>query len=167
MANVKVDIKINNPKVTHFQVRAKTLAEAKKVLDKRPKGEWGLYDTTKTGKTDRKLDRDGNVTSVTLVFNPTIVLPQWSGYGSATKAQRASWDAMMKALEAHERKHHDIQVDRAADMKKAIENAGLLDEGDLNKIISDQKDACQDAQDTYDVRSGHGANEGVVLNTGA
>jgi hypothetical protein len=40
-----------------------------------------------------------------------IELPAWSGYSSATKEQKISWDAMYKALQAHENRHHDIQLE--------------------------------------------------------
>lgn len=89
MADVKVEIKVNNPKVSKFNVRGKTLAEAKKDLDTRD--EWGLYDATQNFKSSARTDRDGNVTSVTMVLNPVIQLPEWSGYRSATKEQKASW----------------------------------------------------------------------------
>jgi predicted secreted Zn-dependent protease len=165
MADVKVEIKVNNPKVSKFNVRGKTLAEAKKDLDTRD--EWGLYDATQNFKSSARTDRDGNVTSVTMVLNPVIQLPEWSGYRSATKDQKASWDDMVEALEAHERRHHAIQVDCADDLKKTIEKSKSLDENSLNKIISDQQDACQKKQDDYDTRSGHGAKEGVVLDLDA
>jgi predicted secreted Zn-dependent protease len=161
MAGVKVDIKVNNPKVSKFKVRGDTLPEAKKNLDARD--EWGLYDATQNFKSSARTDRDGNVTSVTIVLNPIIQLPEWSGYSSATKEQKASWDDMVKALEAHERRHHAIQVDSADDLTDQIKKAKTLDATSLNKIISDQQDACQKKQDDYDTRSGHGAKEGVVL----
>lgn len=165
MADVKVDIKVNDPKVTKFKVAGKTLAEAKKNLDARD--EWGLYDATRNPKNSAKTDADGNVTSVTMALSPVIELPEWSGYNSATKEQKASWDTMVKALEAHERKHHDIQVDCASDLEKEIKKAKTLDADDLNKIISDQQKACQKKQDAYDSRSGHGAKEGVELDLDA
>lgn len=165
MAGIKADIKVNNPKVTKFTVAGKTLREAKKNLDSRD--EWGLYDATRNPKNSAKVDGDGNVTSVTMAINPVIELPEWSGYSSATKEQKASWDTMVKALEAHERKHHDIQVDCASDLKKEIMKAKTLDANDLNKIISDQQEACQKKQDAYDSRSGHGEKEGVELDLDA
>jgi predicted secreted Zn-dependent protease len=165
MADVKVDIKVNNPKVSNFTVRGKTLAEAKKNLDSRD--EWGLYDATQNFKSSAQTDSDGNVTSVTMAINPVIQLPEWSGYRSSTKEQKASWDDMVQALEAHERRHHAIQVDCADDLTKQIKKAKSLDASSLNKIISDQKDACQKKQDDYDTRSGHGAKEGVVLDLDA
>jgi predicted secreted Zn-dependent protease len=165
MADVKVDIKVNNPKVTRFKVAGKTLKEAKKNLDSRD--EWGLYDATQNPNSSAKTDGDGNVTSVTMAINPVIQLPEWSGYSSATKEQKASWDTMVKALEAHERKHHDIQVDCASDLEKEIKKAKTLDANDLKKIISDQQNACQKKQDAYDSRSGHGEKEGVELDLDA
>ncbi len=165
MADVKIDIKVNNPKVTKFKVAGKTLKEAQKALDARD--EWGLYDSTQNQKSGAKLDSDGNVTAVNMVINPVIQLPDWAGYGAATKEQKASWDKMAKALEAHERKHHDIQLDCADDLEKEIKKAKDLDADKLNKIISDQQKACQKKQDAYDSRSGHGAKEGVELDLDA
>jgi predicted secreted Zn-dependent protease len=165
MAGVKVDIKVNNPQKTTFKVPGKTLKEALKSLNSRD--EWGVYDATQNVKSSAQTDKGGNVTSVTMVLNPVIELPEWSGYRSATKEQKASWDKMIKALEAHERKHHDIQVDCASDLTKEIKKAKTLDADALNEIISDQQDACQKKQDDYDTRSGHGAKEGVELDLDA
>jgi predicted secreted Zn-dependent protease len=165
VADVKIDIKVNNPRVTKFRVSGKTLKEAMKSLNTRD--EWGLYDSTQNFKSSAKTDSDGNVVSVTMVINPVIELPDWSGYSSATKEQKASWDDMAKALEAHERNHHDIQLACVEALQKEIKNAKSLDAGSLNNIISDQKDACQKKQDAYDSRSGHGAKEGVTLDLDA
>lgn len=165
MADVKVDIKVSSPKITKFRVAGTTLKEAKKNLD--ALDEWGTYDATQNFKSGARTDKDGAVTSVTMTLNPVIELPEWSGYGAATKEQKASWDTMVEALEAHERKHHDIQVDCAADLTKAIKKAKTLDADALNKIIGDQQTACQKKQDDYDTRSGHGAKEGVVLDLDA
>ena len=107
------------------------------------------------------------MTSVTMTINPVIQLPEWSGYSSATKEQKASWDKMIKALEVHERKHHDIQVDCASELEKEIKKAKTLDADSLNKMIDDQQKDCQKKQDAYDSRSGHGAKEGVVLDLDA
>jgi predicted secreted Zn-dependent protease len=165
MADVKLDIKVCTPKVTKFKVAGKTLKDAQKSLDARE--EWGLYDSTQNQKSSAKTDKDGNVVAVTMVLNPIIELPEWSGYGAATKEQKASWDDMVEKLEAHERKHHDIQLDCVEDLKKEIKKAKTLDAKALNKIISDQQDACQKKQDAYDSRSGHGAKEGVQLDLDA
>src|SRR5262245_57168979 len=104
MSDIKADIKVNNPRVTKFKVGGKTLKEVLKNLNSRD--EWGTYDATKDQKNSAKTDGDGNVTSVTITINPIIELPEWSAYSSATKEQKASWDKMIKTLEAHERKHH-------------------------------------------------------------
>lgn len=165
MADVKVDIKVNNPRVTKFKVAGKTLSDAMKVLDSRD--EWGLYDATRNFKSSAQRDGNGTVTAVTMELNPVIELPEWSGYSSATKEQKASWDKMAKALEAHERTHHDIQVDCASDLSKEIKKVKTLDAKNLNKIIADQQKACQKKQDDYDTRSGHGAKEGVELDPDA
>ncbi|HEX3743199.1 MAG TPA: DUF922 domain-containing protein [Bryobacteraceae bacterium] len=161
MADVKVDIKVNVPRVSKFTVSGKTLKDALKVLDARD--EWGLYDGTRNPKQAAQTDQDGNVTSVTIELNPVIELPQWSGYNAATKEQKASWDKMVKALEAHERKHHDIQVKCAAQLKKQIADAKTLDGPLLNKLIGKQQTGCQKKQDDYDSSSGHGDKEGVRL----
>lgn len=165
MADVKINITINNPRVSTFNVGGKTLKEVQKNLDARD--EWGLYDATQNPQSSAKTDADGNVVSVTMVLNPIIQMPSWSGYRAATKEQKASWDAMYKALLAHEKRHHDIQVDCVEDLKKAIKAADELDGDALKTLIQQSQQACQKKQDAYDSRSGHGANEGVELDLDA
>ncbi len=165
MANVQLNITVSSPTVTRFTVGGKTLAEAQKALDARD--EWGLYDATQNVRSSAKTDGDGNVVSVTLALNPKIQMPAWSGYSSATKDQKDSWDAMYRALLAHENKHHALQLACVEDLKKAIKAIKDLDAQALKDCIDDQKDACQKKQDAYDSRSGHGANEGVVLDLSA
>lgn len=165
MGQRAVSIKVNAPKTTRYSVRGDTLAEARKNLDKRE--EWGLYDATPNFKSGAKVDSQGQVMSVSLELNPVIELPTWSGYSSATKPQKASWDAMLKKLEAHEKKHHDIQVAGAAALKKAIESAKALDAKALDKLIEKAQTDTQKAQDAYDSSSGHGAKEGVTLDEDA
>ncbi len=77
LADVKVDVEVNKPKVSKFSVRGKPLAETKKDLDLRD--EWGLYDATQNFKSSARTEPDGNVISVTMVLNPVIQLPEWSG----------------------------------------------------------------------------------------
>ena len=162
MADIKADIKVNDPKVTKFKVGGKTLKEVVKSLEARE--EWGLYDATKNSKNSAQV-KDGQVTSVTMTLNPVIQLPEWSGYGKATQQQKASWDKMIKLLETHERKHHTIQVDCASGLADEIKKAKTLDAKALNKLISDNRTACQKKQDDYDSKSGHGAKEGIELDT--
>jgi predicted secreted Zn-dependent protease len=161
MADVKLNITVNKPKLSTFRIGGKTLAEAKKALDARD--EWGLYDATQSFKSSAQVDSKGNVISVTMVLSPVIELPAWSGYSSATKEQKTSWDAMYKALQAHEHRHHDIQLECVEELKKALKAAKTLDEDTLNQIIEKLQESSQKKQDAYDSRSGHGAKEGVVL----
>ena len=165
MADAKVNITVNRPAISKFRVAGKTLSDVKKNLDARD--EWGLYDATQNFKSSAKTDADGNVVSVTMVLNPKIEMPVWSGYSGATKDQKASWDDMYAALLAHENQHHAIQLDCVEDLKKAIKAAKELDADTLNKLIDQSQQACQKKQDAYDTSSGHGAKEGVVLDLDA
>ena len=165
MADIQLNITVNNPRVSTFTLGGKTLKEAQKNLDARD--EWGLYDATQNGQSSAKTDADGHVVSVTMVLNPRIEMPSWSGYRAANKEQKASWDAMYKALLAHEKKHHAIQLDCVEDLKKAIKAAAPLDGPALTKLIEQSRQDCQKNQDAYDSRSGHGAKEGVVLDLDA
>lgn len=165
MGKRSVSVKVSAPKVSKYTVKGDTLAEVRKNLDKRE--EWGLYDATQNFKSSAKVDPKGQIASVTIELNPEIELPTWSGYSQATKPQKASWDAMLKKLTAHEYKHHDIQVVGAAALKKAIESAKELDEDALNALIEKAQTDTQKAQDSYDSRSGHGAKEGVELDEDA
>jgi predicted secreted Zn-dependent protease len=163
--DVKLDIKTNEPKVTHYKVAGATLKEALKQLQKRD--EWGTYDSTQNQKSGAKIDGDGKVKSVTLTLNPTIELPEWSGYSKASKAQRKAWDDMVAKLEKHERNHHKIQKDALEDLKKKIKAAKSLDRDVLDDLISKNSEGTQKQQDAYDSRTGHGEKEGVELDTDA
>jgi predicted secreted Zn-dependent protease len=161
VSDLKLKITINSPRLSNFTVAGKTLADAKKNLDRRD--EWGLYDATRNFKSSAQVDGEGQVRSVTMVINPVIELPSWSGYRAATKEQKASWDSMLDALRAHENKHHAIQVSCVEALKKSLKAAKTLDASTLDESIEDQQRACQKKQDAYDSSSGHGAKEGVVL----
>jgi predicted secreted Zn-dependent protease len=165
MADVKLNITINRPRVSTYRIDGKTLTDAKKKLDARD--EWGTYDATQNFKNSAQTDEDGNVVSVTMVLNPQIEMPSWSGYNAATKEQKASWDTMYDALLAHENKHHEIQRQCVEDFKKAIKAAKDLDADALKDLVKESQQSCQKKQDDYDSRSGHGAKEGVELDLDA
>lgn len=159
--SVTLNITINPPRVSTFTIGGKTLAEAKQALDRRE--EWGLYDATRNFKSSAQVDGNGHVGSVTIELNPVIELPVWSGYGSATKEQKASWDAMYHALKAHENRHHRIQVECVEGLKNDLKAAKALTGEMLNELIEKAQRSAQEQQDAYDTSSAHGANEGVVL----
>lgn len=158
---VKLNITINPPRVSTFTIGGKTLAEAKQALDRRE--EWGLYDATRNFKSSAQVDGNGHVGSVTIELNPVIELPVWSGYRSATKDQKASWDAMCHALKAHENRHHRIQVECVEGLKNDLKAAKTLTGEMLNELIEKAQRSAQEQQDAYDTSSAHGVNEGVVL----
>lgn len=158
---VVLNITINTPKVSTFRIGGPTLADAKRALDQRD--EWGLYDATQNFRSTADVDGTGKVVSVTMEINPVISLPAWSGYRSATKDQQASWDAMYHALQAHENRHHQIQLDCVETLKQELAVAKTLDADTLNRLIEKLQTSAQEKQDAYDRSSGHGAAEGVVL----
>jgi hypothetical protein len=65
MADVKLNITINKPKVSTFRIAGKTLREAMKNLDARD--EWGLYDGTRRTRSGRMTGSPEGVAS----FFPT------------------------------------------------------------------------------------------------
>ena len=161
MADVQVNITLNRPMVKKFPVAGRTLADVKRNLDARE--EWGLYDATQNFSSNARVDAAGNVLGVTMVLNPVIQLPSWTGYGAATRQQKTSWDAMVKALQLHENRHHDIQLGCVEELRKTLKAAKQLDGATLNQIIADLQESSQKKQDEYDRTSEHGAKEGVVL----
>lgn len=165
MADVKMNITVNKPKVSTYRAGGKTLKEVKNAMDSRE--EWGLYDSTQNFKSSAKVDGGGSVVSLTMVLNPIIEMPAWSGYSGAKKEQKTSWDTMYTALLAHENRHHDIQLAGIEELKKAIKAAKTLDGDGLNGLIDQCQKSTQKKQDDYDTRSGHGAKEGVVLDLDA
>lgn len=162
---VKVSITVHRPTVSTFRIGGRTLAEAKQALDGR--AEWGLYDATQNFTSSARVDGTGKILSVTMELHPVIQLPAWSGYRSATKNQQASWDAMYRALQAHENHHHQIQLECVDTLKQELTAANPLDADRLNALIEKSRTSAQDKQDAYDRSNGHGATEGVALNIDA
>ena len=74
---------------------------------------------------------------------------------------------MVEGLEAHENRHHAIQLECVEDLKKALKAATARDADKLKEIIDELQTDCQKKQDAYDGRSGHGAKEGIVLDLDA
>lgn len=162
---VKVSVTVQRPTVSTFTIDGRTLAEAKQALDRR--AEWGLYAATQNFTSSARVDGTGKILSVTMELHPVIQLPAWSGYGSATRNQQASWDAMYRALQAHENNHHQIQLDCVETLKHELAAATRLDADTLNALIEKLQTSAQDKQDAYDRSSDHGATEGVVLKVDA
>lgn len=155
---MKVTISIPRPSIRSFGVKGSTIPEVFEALNRN--GFWGRY------RSQEKADwsgRDGVNDRVKLGGAPFILLPDWRNYGKATKAEKKSWDQMMKALTKHENNHHDIFTDYAAEWKKEMERGEDLDDAAMQSAWDAFREELQKRQDAYDKRTNHGEKEGVVL----
>jgi predicted secreted Zn-dependent protease len=87
-----------------------------------------------------------------------MTLPDWSGYSSATPAQKQSWDNMITALRQHEQEHVNIAYRNAQKLVKTLTN---LPVDQAAQKVADSQQAGQDAQDDFDSTSktDHGKNQ--------
>jgi len=157
---MEIKLSISSPTSKSFTVKGDTIEEVFNSLNKN--GYWGRYRSNESQSSKFGDDRK-TVVEIELSASPTITLPNWSGYGKATKEEKKSWDVMYKALDKHENNHHTIFEDAAKAWKKQMEK-----DGDVEKKVSDKAWAefvksVQKLQDGYDTKTKNGEKEGVVL----
>lgn len=155
---MKVTLSIKTPKTTNYAVKGKDYTEAAEYLLSKPFS--ACYDA----HPDYDYDFDGDkVTSITVKAVPTITMPNWSGASKLKDDEKKWWNAMMKALDKHEKNHHDKWVKSAEDFKKAREKAGDFPKKDIAKTMNAFFAEAQKVQDKYDSQTNHGEKEGVTL----
>ena len=89
-----------------------------------------------------------------------ITMPHWSGYDSATAAEKAEWDRFVQALHDHEQGHIDV-------VREYTENADTMLEGlndhDAAEAWKNNEAALKQASDHYDGTNDHGRNAGTTI----
>jgi predicted secreted Zn-dependent protease len=161
MAGVKVTVKTTwgAKNSSTFQLKAKTLGEAAKELDKRD--EWGKFDGKITY--DYESDENDYVTNVTLKPSYTISMPVWPAYKKAPKACQQEWNRMHKALQKHEDDHRVIHSDTLATIEKELQGKTDYSATQLQTDYAQWVQDGQDNQDKFDTSTRNGANKGVEL----
>jgi predicted secreted Zn-dependent protease len=155
---MKVTLKIPAPSVSYYGVKGKTREEVFASLNAH--GWWGRYRSNEAvAYSSSKTDIDG----MTVTARPVVLLPKWTEAAKASKEDQKSFADMLKALEKHERNHHTIFTDAAADFKKTAEADGDLPKTKAMKAWADFTKDLQKQQDAYDTRTTHGEKEGVEL----
>jgi hypothetical protein len=103
----------------------------------------------------------GRVVTANITVTETILLPVWTGYASATVAEKAEWDRFRAALQAHEQQH--VAIDRAAytniHAKLVRKSQTRADE-----IIDEIETATTALNDAFDTQTDHGRNAGTTIN---
>ena len=156
---MKVKLTIPGLKTKAWAVKGKTLEEAFECLQAHKW--WGRYRSHQSYAAS--FDKEKKIYTVTLKAKPEIIMPKWSGYAKATKAEQAEWDKMCKALERHEKNHHDIFLKAAEAWRAELEKGDALDAAGMKKAWSSFNTDTQAKQDSYDSSSSHGQKEGVAL----
>jgi len=123
--------------------------------------EWGTGGGNLSGKDGGEIQlttTDGKSYSAEIHGDFFITLPEWSGYGKATKAQQQAWDAMIAKLRKHEQEHVNIAYRGAQKLVQSLTN---LPVEQAAQKIADAQQAGQDAQDDFDssAKSDHGKND--------
>ena len=140
-------------------ISGKTLKEALAELQKLP--EWGTGGGNLSGADGGEITlttTDGKNYTADIKGDFFITLPDWSGYSSATPAQKQSWDNMVNALRQHEQEHVNIAYRNAQQLVKKLTN---LPVDQAAQKVADSQQAGQDAQDDFDstAKTDHGRNQ--------
>jgi predicted secreted Zn-dependent protease len=162
---VTVTVTLAKPDVRNSRkVKGKTIREVLGELNAFE--EWGYYDSRQLDSNSATFDKNGKVTGVRIDMSPVIIMPEWTEYKRASKADKASWDKMYKALKKHEENHHAIQKKCLEEFKNKIEKEFKTKDLDVNtlkeRVVTEQT-KFQEKQDDYDKATKHGKTEGVIL----
>ena len=103
----------------------------------------------------------GRVVTANITVTETILLPVWTGYASATAAEKAEWDRFRAALQAHEQQH--VAIDRAAYTNIHAKLVGKS-QTRADEIIDETETATTALNDAFDTQTDHGRNAGTTIN---
>ncbi len=147
---VKIKTSISAPKKKIKTISGTDLDKVTTALDKLPA--WVSYDVVPLATP--KLDKAKKVTEATLKATPTVTRPKWAEYSKTTKARKAEWDRMDKAIDAYVKKQHEGFVKAAEAMAKALQSEDLDKAGwdklwktkkaDLIAVVTDYADSTND-----------------------
>lgn len=141
-----------------YRVRANNLEQALAVLQGRE--EWGLFEGSAPY---RARIRDRTVISVELSPTFSIQMPKWLGYRGQPQPCQDEWDRMWRALMDHERGHADLFEASVQKIVSHLEEQASMTRPDLDAYMAGQERQTQDASDSYDRATDHGASRGVEL----
>ena len=151
-------VTIRNVQHQTYAVSGQTLADVHSQLDPT---EWGRcsYNYSYTYSSS-----GGNATRVNITLRLTIRLPRWTGRGwnSASRAVKAEWRRMLRALRAHENRHAAIARRWAPTFKQRMLNQP---EDDLEDTFNQVLGEVDTEQGQFDTRTSHGQTQGVSLDT--
>jgi predicted secreted Zn-dependent protease len=103
----------------------------------------------------------GRVTVANITVTETVLLPTWSGYASATAAEKAEWDRFHAALSAHEARH--VAIDRQHYTNIHAQLIGKT-QARADEIIDEAETASTAANNEFDTQTDHGRNAGTTIN---
>ncbi|MGB8645246.1 MAG: DUF922 domain-containing protein [Anaerolineae bacterium] len=138
-----------------YDVQADTLmaaAETFSQMDEAAKTEWfPRYDYQTTGN---------ELSNATITVGTRITMPHWSGYSSASQAEKDEWDRFFAALQAHEQGHLDLVMQHLDHVDeplvgKSVDGAAQVWQSALAALLS--------ASRAYDGQTDHGRNQGTII----
>jgi predicted secreted Zn-dependent protease len=134
---------------------AATLAAAAAVLSRRREAgttEWfPRYDCTTSH------DR---ITGVAVSVRTVVTMPRWSGYESASEADKREWDRFCAALRTHEQGHLQLVRHHFADLDQRL--AGKTPAA-ARRLWTAALAALEGASRNYDRDTDHGRQQGTII----
>ena len=103
----------------------------------------------------------GRVVTANITVTETVLLPVWTGYASASAAEKAEWDRFRAAIAAHEQQH--VAIDRAAYTNIHAKLVGKL-QTRADEIIDETETAATALNDAFDTQTDRGRNAGTTIN---
>ena len=138
-----------------YDVDAESLAEAAAEvsrLDEAATTEWFPHFTSTT--------TGGRLANVDVEVPTRVTMPRWTGYGSASFADRHEWDRFCAALLAHEQRHLDLVRKHMRDAEaQLVGQTPARAAARWTQVL----DALEAASRALDRTTDHGRTAGTIL----
>lgn len=107
------------------------------------------------------------VTNVKVGLHITTALPLWQPIRSATNGLDSRWQSFMNALTAHETGHATLDKQYAAVILQNLNALPAMEcaqvDANVKRVVHNEVVLLNQANDTYDATTNHGATQGAIL----
>jgi predicted secreted Zn-dependent protease len=129
---------------------------------------WELNNTFPIAKKAKTWEAD----PITWKYSNKVELPEWTGFSTASEAEKQEWARFIKKTREHEQGHVDrvkqyVEKEMPEVYKKASTATKPALQKQLKKKTAEVGDKLKEISDKYDDDTSHGATQGAMLKPSA
>lgn len=163
---------------TQYQVYGNTASELRDQIQRCAPGANGSTSAEFTGQTEYSLgwqytiaanDTGCTLTDVKVSLYTAVILPYWQTPNAAATGLAGRWQAFMTGLTTHEQGHVALDTTYANRILDSLNSLGTQScdtiDASAKAVAANGATALEQANDSYDTATNHGATQGAVLPT--